>query len=93
MVCIIGLVYGPHVVSDRRRVWEELKVMKEDHGIPFLVMGDFNEILRVGERNGNPSVTKGMKEFEDWVNALNFMDLPIIGGGNTHGGEVSLIID
>ena len=43
------------------------------------MMGDFNELMRVGERNGNSSITRGMKEFEDWVNALNLMDLLIIG--------------
>lgn len=60
MVCSIGLVYRPHSTMDRRKIWEELKKIKEKFGVPFLMIGDFNKILNVGERCGNANVTIGM---------------------------------
>ena len=79
MWCAIGLVYGPHTISERRIVWQELKVVREKFEVPLLLMGDFNEILKVGERLGNTSVTRSMSEFAEWVHDLNLTDLPIIG--------------
>ena len=46
---------------------------------PFLVMGDFNEILKVEERFVNVSITKVMRDFGDWINNMNLEDLPIMG--------------
>ena len=47
--CTIGLMYGPHSIYERRKVWGELKEVKERFGVPLLLMGDFNEILKVGK--------------------------------------------
>ena len=45
---------------ERITMWKELLDLKEQFQIPFIVMGDYNEILKVGERCGNNAVTKSM---------------------------------
>lgn len=79
MWCAFRLVYGAHSINERRQVWGELKEAKERFGVLLLLMGDFNETLNLGERNGTDTITRNMREFGESAYDLNLMDLPIIG--------------
>lgn len=48
--CVIGLVYGPHSIGERRILWDELRGVRDQFNVPCLMMGDFNEILKVDDR-------------------------------------------
>ena len=49
--CVMMLVYGPHSPTERRQIWKELMDLKESLNVHFSVMGDFNEVLKLNERN------------------------------------------
>ena len=78
LTCCVQL-YVPYSINDHRKLWGQLKEVKEIFGAHLLVMADFNEILNVEERSGARSITRSMKEFDEWVDDLNLVDLPIVG--------------
>ena len=52
--------------------------VRDNLEVPFLRMGDFNEVLNVGERSGNSNFTRSMEDFRQWVEDMNLVDLPLI---------------
>ena len=78
LVCVIGVVYDPHSINERRIMWNELLEERNRFRVPFILIGDFNEILKVGERFGTNFVTRSMTKFRAWVNEINLIDLPIV---------------
>ena len=47
--------------------------------MPMLIMGDFNEMVKPGERNGNSMWSYNIREFGNWVDEMEFINLPLIG--------------
>ncbi|MED6216066.1 hypothetical protein PIB30_004096 [Stylosanthes scabra] len=54
----IGVVYGPHVKEDKVVFWEELRAVKEEIGVPLMLGGDFNEILKQEDMRGCSSLSQ-----------------------------------
>lgn len=63
-------VYATNEVDDMKQLWEDLC---HHHGSPlfqnkaWMIMGDFNEILEVGEHSGGDSlirVSNGTRDFQ-----------------------------
>jgi hypothetical protein len=76
----IMLVYVPSEPKFRKEVFDAIedKLKLRRAGYPFMVMGDFNEILEVGDRKGCQRSTPGMKAFREWVFRLQLRHIPLI---------------
>ncbi|XP_026459757.1 uncharacterized protein LOC113360464 [Papaver somniferum] len=69
----ISFVHASYVQFNRRRLWKQLNL--QDDSIPWLVMGDFNCILRLDEKKGGfEPRTSSINEFSDWLNDNNLFE-------------------
>ena len=41
-------------------------------------MGDFNEVLALEERKGGSVFTRRIKDFYEWIQQMDVLDLPLI---------------
>ena len=76
---IIGF-YGQSEMHRRKESWDQLKALNKKFHLPWLCLGDFNEILSVDEKIGGVQRTqKQMKGFRSAVNTCGFKDLGFTG--------------
>ncbi|XP_026448377.1 uncharacterized protein LOC113348737 [Papaver somniferum] len=62
----ISCVHASYIQVFRRRLWSQLSVV--DSTTPWLVIGDFNCVLRNDEKKGGRDVlTSSINEFSDWM--------------------------
>ncbi|XP_026399658.1 uncharacterized protein LOC113295544 [Papaver somniferum] len=74
----ISFVHASYVQVTRRRLWHQLNL--QDDSIPWLVMGDFNCILRLGEKKGGLEPrTSAINEFSDWLDDNNLFEADCLG--------------
>ncbi|XP_024171719.1 uncharacterized protein LOC112177688 [Rosa chinensis] len=65
--------YGHPTTSERHRTWTLLRELSTQSALPWIVVGDFNEVLHVAEKAGGCVRREGqMQQFRD---ALAFCDL------------------
>ena len=88
-ICVIGeiieiqtqsaicLVYAPNDHQERLIVWDQLRNIKARFGIPWIIMGYFNEVLAPEERRGATTLTEGMRELQNLLMDLQLVDLDI----------------
>lgn len=78
-------VYASNLVEERKELWEELKTHHDSRmfqGKPWLICGDFNEILQLEEHSSydqskiNPV---GMRDFQEIVSYCEMSDLSFYG--------------
>lgn len=53
--------------------------MKVQINTSLLMMGDYNEVLIPKERKGGTVLSGSMIEFKNWVDQMNFLELPLTG--------------
>ncbi|XP_074300467.1 uncharacterized protein LOC141631738 [Silene latifolia] len=70
-----SLVYGCNADSDRATLWESLINMKSNTIGPWLVMGDFNNVLFMDERIGSQVTDAEVKGFQNCVDVCGLYDL------------------
>ncbi|XP_072081072.1 uncharacterized protein [Arachis hypogaea] len=75
--CAICLVYGAHTRTEKLAMWEELSFVAGLCQDPICYIGDFNEIIQVGERKGQDRLPASATEFKDWVQDMQLVDLPL----------------
>ena len=46
--------------------------------VTFLLMGNLNEVLRPKERKGGTSMTNNVSDFKEWVNTMEFINMPLL---------------
>ncbi|XP_057747266.1 uncharacterized protein LOC130966470 [Arachis stenosperma] len=63
--------------KENRVVWEELSYVAGLCQVPFCFFGDFNEILHFKECKRTSSVPVSAEEFENWVQDMQLVDLPL----------------
>lgn len=73
----VGVIYGEHSIDYQSVVYEEINQALESINVPFLLTGDFNQILHVEDRKGQLKETGGMRIFSDWINTKGLIDLPL----------------
>ncbi|XP_026448006.1 uncharacterized protein LOC113348446 [Papaver somniferum] len=74
----ISFVHASYVQVIRRSLWQQLNL--QDESIPWLVMGDFNCILRLDEKNGGLEPrTSAINEFSDWLDDNNLFEADSLG--------------
>ena len=93
-----SFLYASNFVAERRVVWNELRDHFDSPIIqskPWIVFGDFNEILDMEEhsRGGdNPQITLGMQDFQSMVNYCGLSDLashgPVFTWSNRHENDL-----
>uniref|UniRef100_A0A2N9HXU9 CCHC-type domain-containing protein n=1 Tax=Fagus sylvatica TaxID=28930 RepID=A0A2N9HXU9_FAGSY len=54
---LISAIYGSPRRSERRILWENLKIIAGLHNLPWVMLGDFNDILLCEEKWGGPKYT------------------------------------
>ena len=75
--CAILVVYAPNLRSERRTLWEELLALRNEVTVPFLAMGDFNEVFSSNERRGGTGCAGSMVEFKNWAVEMCLSDLAL----------------
>lgn len=73
-------IYGPCVDALRKGLWDELKLIPQIWRVPWCVGGDFNVVGFPHERFGARTFSQAMMEFNDFINEVELVDLPLIGG-------------
>ncbi|KAK6132366.1 hypothetical protein DH2020_033887 [Rehmannia glutinosa] len=69
-------VYGQPAVSLRRQSWQDFLNLQSSPEIPWVMCGDFNEVLCQDEFQGSqPRAYWQMNLFRDTLNSLNMFDL------------------
>ncbi|XP_077252632.1 uncharacterized protein LOC143892044 [Tasmannia lanceolata] len=76
-------VYGPVLRVEKALFWEELEKVRDDCSLPWCIGGDFNEIMKVGERLGCVRTNSQIKAFADFVAKFELIDLPLAGASFT----------
>ena len=86
--------YGEPDANVREEAWNMLRMLNSKPHLPWLCMGDFNEILVTEEKRGRRVRSHGqMQAFKDVLDVCGFVDLGFTGPeftweGNRHGHVV-----
>ncbi|XP_062096274.1 uncharacterized protein LOC133802055 [Humulus lupulus] len=75
----ITILYGFNEDSKRMQLWEDLKEVSAQVQGPWLLVGDFNDILLSNERFGRRSTKAPTQEFRDCVDHCQLEDLKYSG--------------
>lgn len=78
-------VYGPCDDAARCVLWEDLKSVKMRWNVPWCMGGggDFNVVHFPYERSSSRSYSRAMADFNDFINEMGLVDLPLVGGDFT----------
>ncbi|XP_028085101.1 uncharacterized protein LOC114286201 [Camellia sinensis] len=77
--CVLLNIHAPNEVNERGKFWSVLHRLKSMFSDPWCLAGDFNEIRNIGERRGCSRRDKWMKEFNQFIEKLKLIDLPMMG--------------
>ena len=73
-------VYGEPDWRHKARTWEAIRSIKGDLGVPWLLMGDFNEILYNSEKEGGrPRTQRQLQAFHDALSECEVNDVGFVG--------------
>ncbi|GMI78058.1 hypothetical protein HRI_001475100 [Hibiscus trionum] len=81
--CQLINVYAANNHSERRLMWEELKREINNLNLPTIIGGDFNVVKTPKEKLGAQIHRKEMNEFEEFIEDIKVVDLPLSGGSFT----------
>lgn len=72
----ITFVYGEPDHTQRQRVWNEIREKVGDRTEPWLLTGDFNDIIDASEKKGGPPRPEGsFVEFRTFMSECDLYDL------------------
>ncbi|XP_028105282.1 uncharacterized protein LOC114304318 [Camellia sinensis] len=77
--CSLINVYAPNDVQKRSILWKLLSTLKSSFPSPWCIGGDFNEIRFMSERRGCSRRGRGMKDFNELIDKLELVDMPMLG--------------
>ena len=73
--------YGEPDTRNHHVSWATLRRLKAKHSLPWICVGDFNEIIRAQEKmGGRLRPFKQMQDFRDVLDECGFRDLGFVGG-------------
>ena len=79
-IWLISAIYARPRLSERRILWDNLKVVAQLHNLPWLMLGDFNEVLSSEDKFGGNQVNLNMAlQFKDCLDVCNMLDLGFVG--------------
>ena len=76
-------VYGSNDNNLRGQMWDELIGIQQLWAVPWCYIGDFNIVRFPSELLGGSRLTTAMKNFSEFIEELNLIDLPLEGGSYT----------
>ncbi|XP_062099752.1 uncharacterized protein LOC133805587 [Humulus lupulus] len=76
---LVTFVYGYNDAASREILWNDLQGLAVDISVPWLVIGDFNEILSLHDRIGKKSNMKISSKFSECLTACHLEDLKFSG--------------
>ncbi|XP_019251069.1 PREDICTED: uncharacterized protein LOC109229979 [Nicotiana attenuata] len=72
----ISIVYGYNTVEQRRQLWDNLKAIDQMTTIPWIIGGDFNDVLQLQDRkHGNPVTRAETQDFSNRIQELKLNEL------------------
>ncbi|XP_074305730.1 uncharacterized protein LOC141640950 [Silene latifolia] len=72
----LSMVYGFNSLAERVGLWQCLKSMKNAVRGPWVVMGDFNNVLAMNERIGSEVTDAEVRDFQECVDYCGLCDIP-----------------
>jgi exonuclease III len=73
-------IYGESKAGEKENTWKLLRNLHEQSDLPWMIMGDFNEILFAGEKEGGPARNQGcMDAFRRTLEHCELEDLGYVG--------------
>ena len=77
---LISAIYASPRLSKRRILWNNLKTVAQLHNLPWLMLGDFNEVLCGEDKfRGNQVNLNRALEFKECLDECNMLDLGFTG--------------
>jgi hypothetical protein len=77
-------IYGEPRWEDKYKTWEKIRELKQNLNLPWIMMGDFNEILFSNEKEGgNPRPHDYMQAFRDALTDCGLEDIGYTGNHYT----------
>lgn len=72
----ITFVYGLNTINERKVLWKRLRTLNNSTTDPWIVLGDFNVVLSVNDRqNGVPVHPTEIKDFQECIEELGLRQL------------------
>ncbi|XP_074271538.1 uncharacterized protein LOC141595469 [Silene latifolia] len=75
----MSVVYGFNRVAERVPLWHSLVAMRSVVQGPWIIMGDFNNVLAMCERIGSEVTIAEMRGFQECVDMCGVVDIPAQG--------------
>ncbi|XP_071685251.1 uncharacterized protein [Lolium perenne] len=73
-------IYGESKAGEKENTWKLLRNLHAQSELPWMVLGDFNEILFAGEKEGGPAQAQGaMEAFRRTLEQCELADLGFVG--------------
>ena len=77
---LLSAIYASPRRSERRMLWQNLSIVAGLHSLPWVMVGDFNDITSSDEKwGGNIPNASRISEYYDCMNACNMIDLGFTG--------------
>ncbi|KAH0685679.1 hypothetical protein KY290_017197 [Solanum tuberosum] len=82
--CTLSIIYASNLVANRKLLWDSLYSLSRTTRSPWLVAGDFNDILCQKDKWGGVSYSrKNNSDFKNCVNCCQLLDLGFKGSRYT----------
>ncbi|XP_023928116.1 uncharacterized protein LOC112039472 [Quercus suber] len=83
-IWLISTIYARPRLSERRILWDSLKAVAQLHNLPWLMLGDFNEVLSSEDKFGGNQVSLNRTlQFKECSDVCNMLDLGFTGSKYT----------
>jgi exonuclease III len=92
---LLSAIYASPRRSERRVLWKNLMVISGLHKLPWVMVGDFNDIISGDEKwGGNFPVASRIAEYNNCMNTCSMLDLGFSGPKYTwsNGQDISTLI-
>lgn len=76
----LSCIYGHPIPRERHHFWEKLQRISVNRTGPWMMCGDFNEILNPNEKwGGRWRSARSLRNFKDMINCCNMKDMKFTG--------------
>jgi len=72
---LLTVVYGPTLSSRKHAFLHELQQLKPQHGVQWLLLGDFNMIYKASDKNNTRLNTSLMRSFREALDVCNLREI------------------
>ena len=77
---IISAIYASPRLAERCILWYNLSLVNATHNLPWIMLGDFSELLSSEEKLGGRLINAyKARLFQDCLNECGFMDMGFVG--------------